>query len=249
MEESKEKRKCFIITPIGENGSRTFRDAKGVIESSIRPVLIKYGFKDIKPAYEIKESGMIGNQIIERILYDDLVVANLTGVNPNVMYELAIRHVISKPIIHICERNTMLPFDIKDFRTIFYDNDMLGAKELEMELEKYVREIDFTKEYNDNPICNGTDKVKNIFANYKNVGNSDILIRMQSNDEQMKNFTNRFVSEIPDLSVSGYKKVENTFLIYVNNSGRRNFLDLSLRLKEISSKIGIKVFFVDDLKC
>ena len=79
---SEEQKKCFIITPIGNDGSETFRMAKGVIESVIKPVLERNGFEDIKPAYEILESGMIGNQIVDRIVNDDLVIANLTGNNP-----------------------------------------------------------------------------------------------------------------------------------------------------------------------
>ena len=149
------KKRCFIITPIGDERSETFRMAKGVIESVIKPVLERNGFEDIKPAYEILESGMIGNQIVDRIVNDDLVIANLTGNNPNVMYELAIRHAAAKPIIHICEDGTKLPFDIKDSRTIFYKNDMLGTKELIEDLECFVKEVDYKKEYIDNPIYSG----------------------------------------------------------------------------------------------
>lgn len=147
-------KRCFIITPIGNANSDIFRKAKGVIESVIKPVLEKNRFDDIKPAYEIMESGMIGNQIINRIINDDLVIANLTGNNPNVMYELAIRHVVAKPIIHICENGTILPFDIKDNRTIFYTNDMLGVQELKNEFERFVKRMSYSKEYKDNPIYN-----------------------------------------------------------------------------------------------
>lgn len=145
-------RKCFIITPIGSENSDIFRKAKGVIESVIKPVLKEYGFDDIKPAYEINVSGMINTQIINRIIDDDLVVANLTGNNPNVMYELCLRHVVAKPIIHICESGTSLPFDIKDNRTIFYTNDMLGVEELKDVINKFMCEMDFNAEYMDNPV-------------------------------------------------------------------------------------------------
>lgn len=152
-EENKEqRRKCFIITPIGNENSEIFRKAKGVIDSVIKPVLEKYDFDDIKPAYEILESGMISNQIINRIVNDDLVIANLTGNNPNVMYELSIRHATAKPIIHICENGTVLPFDIKDSRTIFYENDMLGVSELKESLKRFLVEIDYGADYSDNPI-------------------------------------------------------------------------------------------------
>lgn len=150
--DKKEAKKCFIITPIGENNSETFRMANGVIQSVIKPVLYKYGYNDIKPSYEISQTGMINTQIINRILDDDLVIANLTGNNPNVMYELCLRHVSAKPIIHICQYGTSLPFDIKDNRTIFYKDDMMGVQELIEQLNKFLKEINYSKECIDNPI-------------------------------------------------------------------------------------------------
>lgn len=168
-EKKEQGKKCFIITPIGNENSSIFRKAKGVIESVIKPILEKYGFDDIKPAYEIMESGMISNQIIGRIINDDLIVANLTGNNPNVMYELAIRHGAAKPIIHICEDGTSLPFDIKDNRTIFYKDDMLGVQELKRNFEDFVKQVDYSKEYKDNPIYNGI-KIENFLKNMNDEG-------------------------------------------------------------------------------
>lgn len=154
VQEEIQGKKCFIITPIGDANSSIFRKAKGVIDSVIKPVLHEYGFNDVKPAYEMNVSGMITTQIINRIISDDLVIVNLTGNNPNVMYELCLRHVVQKPIIHICENGTALPFDIKDNRTIFYEDDMLGADELKEKLSSFVDEIEYMKAYVDNPIYN-----------------------------------------------------------------------------------------------
>lgn len=150
-----EKKSCFIITPIGDLDSPIFRKINGVITSTIRPVLQEMGFGNISAAHEINKVGSINTQIINRIVYDDLVIANLTENNPNVMYELCLRHVAAKPIIHICEKGTALPFDIKDNRTIFYENDMLGVEELKGNLKKYLNEIDYKKEYIDNPVYLG----------------------------------------------------------------------------------------------
>lgn len=151
---SEQSKKCFIITPIGEENSDVFRRAKGVIESVIKPVLKEYGYDDIKPAYEINISGTINTQIINRIVENDLVIANLTGNNPNVMYELCLRHVVAKPIIQICQHGTSLPFDIKDNRTIFYKDDMLGVEELKENIAKFMNEIEYDEDYMDNPIYN-----------------------------------------------------------------------------------------------
>jgi len=51
----------------------------------------------------------------------DLVIADLTYHNPNVFYELAVRHLNKKPVIHLIKKGEKIPFDINDRRTIFYE--------------------------------------------------------------------------------------------------------------------------------
>jgi len=151
------EKNCFIITPIGNNDSQTRRNTDGLINTVLRPLLENdFDFKTIVAAHEINASGSINNQIMKKIIYDDLVIANLTGVNPNVMYEVAVRHATRKPIIHICEEGTKLPFDIIDQRTIFYKNDMLGVKELKTALILMIKEAIKEKQFSDNPIYNAT---------------------------------------------------------------------------------------------
>ena len=145
---------CFIITPISNNDSPERRKANGVINSVIKPLLQSnaHNFNNIKAAHEISESGSINSQIMNSIFDADLVIANLTNSNPNVMYELAVRHAIQKPIIHICEDNTKLPFDIIDQRTIFFTNDMQGVNELKKRLNEMLITINYNDLFSDNPI-------------------------------------------------------------------------------------------------
>lgn len=130
-------KKCFVVTPIGSDLSSTRRYADGIIDSVIKPVMEPKGY-EIKAAHQIASSGSITKQVIERLLEDDLVIANLTELNANVMYELAVRHCVGLPIVAIAEQGTVLPFDISDERTIFYTNDMAGVEELKKHLDKAV---------------------------------------------------------------------------------------------------------------
>jgi hypothetical protein len=143
---------CFIITPIGEINSPINLKAKGLINSVIEPILQEFGFKAL-PAYAMADSGSINRQVLKSIISNELVIANLTGLNPNVMYELAVRHAVRLPVIIMAEDDTKLPFDINDQRTIFYSDTLLGSEIAKPALRSAIEAVLKSKdEPVDNPI-------------------------------------------------------------------------------------------------
>jgi hypothetical protein len=105
----KPKKSCFVIAPIGPTGSDTRKRSDKVLKHIFRRAL--------EEKYEVTRADEI-----DEVQDSDLVVADLTETNPNVFYELAVRHAIEKAIIHVIDpRLSKIPFDIAGFRTIEFD--------------------------------------------------------------------------------------------------------------------------------
>jgi len=143
------KKTCFIITPIGKPTDPIRRHIDGVVQG-IKDAI--GGEFDVIVAHEMFDIGSINRQVLEQIYTSDLVIANLTNLNPNVMYELAFRHSVGKPAIVIAEAGTVLPFDVKDERAFEYVNDYMGLKELGKTLYTCVEKINFADETPRSPI-------------------------------------------------------------------------------------------------
>jgi hypothetical protein len=128
-------KKAFIIGPIGPENSDIRRRIDGLLAEVFRPILKEFGYHAVA-SHEESKTGSITLQIVEHLLNDDLVVCDLTQHNPNVMYELAVRHFINKPVITVTEEGTKIPFDIGQDRVLVFVNDTLGIYHLKRILGK-----------------------------------------------------------------------------------------------------------------
>jgi hypothetical protein len=115
---------CFVIGPIGKDGSLQRKHSDLLLNAVIKEVLHQeeFGYL-VKRADEDSDPGMIGDRVISDIINAELVVADLTELNPNAFYELGIRHSTEKPTIHVARAETTLPFDTVSHSTIFVDLD------------------------------------------------------------------------------------------------------------------------------
>src|SRR6267143_4729747 len=144
---------CFVISPIGEEGSPVRKRSDQLLIHIIKHVLEPAPFSfDVTRADEIQKPGLISQQVIELAIDAPLVVADLTDYNPNVLYELAIRHAARKPVIHMIRVGQSIPFDIADQRTIYYDTDIGAAEDARVKLGKQVQAALDDPTAVDNPI-------------------------------------------------------------------------------------------------
>lgn len=111
---------CFLVTPIGEPGSAERQHSDLIMGSFVEPALDGSGLTVVR-ADKIDKPGVITRQIVDYLVNARLVIADLSFSNPNVFYELAIRHAIRKPIIQIIREGDRIPFDVNQMRTIKID--------------------------------------------------------------------------------------------------------------------------------
>lgn len=146
------KKECFVIAPIGSAGSEVRKKSDQVFKHIIQKTLEPLQYKAVR-ADHIAEPGMITSQIIQRINDAPLVIADLSGHNPNVFYELAVRHAANKPVIQLITKGEQIPFDVSGSRTIYYDmNDLDTVDAAKDELAKEILAIESKQVTVDNPI-------------------------------------------------------------------------------------------------
>jgi hypothetical protein len=117
--EPSEKQPCFVISPIGPDESDVRKKADQVLRHIIKKALgDTYA---VERADDISKPGLITLQIIERLMKAPMVVADLSDANANVYYELAIRHFVKKPVVHLITEGQKPPFDVAQMRYISYD--------------------------------------------------------------------------------------------------------------------------------
>jgi hypothetical protein len=156
-EASGKKGTCFVISPIGAEGSDIRRRSDQVLTHIITPVATELGYETIR-ADKISEPGMITSQVIQHLVEDLLVVADLSGHNPNVFYELAVRHAVRKPVVQLIQIGEAIPFDVAQTRTVQYDHrDLDVAARCRDELREHIKAIEKDPAKVDTPVSIAVD--------------------------------------------------------------------------------------------
>lgn len=121
----------FVIMPFNEK----FND---VYNLGIKSSLEQEGFVCIRADENIEDEKIFEN-IIESIKNADVMIADITGNNPNVFYELGYSHAINKKVIIITQDRGKTPFDIYGIRNIEYKSDKITL--LSNEIRKIIKAI------------------------------------------------------------------------------------------------------------
>lgn len=153
--------KCFVIMPFGNpriNADHA-RKLESIYSQWIKPTvesIIIPGTNDEKltchRADKTAKPGEIISHIIENLIDSDIVIADLSGKNANVFYELGVRHAVNSNAVLIADNIDDIPFDLRGLRTIVYEYEPESMLALKSSLEKAINEILKEPDKIDNPV-------------------------------------------------------------------------------------------------
>lgn len=130
-------KKLFFVTPIGSDSSEERRDSDFVLKNFLNPVAEKLGY-DVLRSDLISTPGKVDDAVITQLVKSDLVVVDITGSNPNVMFELGFRYATKKPYVVISQSLESTPFDIRNIRTLQYTVTAPNIEEINSKLESMI---------------------------------------------------------------------------------------------------------------
>jgi hypothetical protein len=123
----------FVLMPFAEN-------LRGVYEDHIKPVVSQVSLTVGRGDDFFTASSIMG-EVWSSIYHSRIVIADCTGRNPNVFYEIGIAHTVGKPVVLLAQMIEDIPFDLRHIRTILYAYTLRGMKEFEESLKKVLHTL------------------------------------------------------------------------------------------------------------
>lgn len=151
---------CFVVSPIGKEGSDNYNRFKEVLDYVIKPAIETSSMKlRIIRADDINRSGSFIKDILQHLYSSYIVIVDLTDQNPNVFYELGVRHSISARTILIAQKLEDIPSDLREYRTIIYDTSAKGSHNFASKIHEFINDIKNEPDRPDNPVL---DRLPNL---------------------------------------------------------------------------------------
>ena len=132
-----DKNLCFILMPFNDK-------LNPIYEKIIKPVLTELKIKGLR-ADEIFISRPIIEDVWNNIRKSKFLIADLTERNANVFYELGLAHALNKEVILMCQNLDDVPFDLRHYRIIIYQDSISGADKLKSTLKDFIKEQESKK--------------------------------------------------------------------------------------------------------
>jgi len=200
---------CFVIMPYGGNDEVARKRYTGVYKSIIAPAAIEAGYKPKRSDIE-NSPGNITHDIINDLASADIVIADLTSANPNVFFELGIRHAFRKSgTVHIIDINHEIPFDVKNYRAIEYSTELADISCAIELISEAIKKREDSPEKSDNPVHDAISDLPMNILSAGDVALKDQIEKLQDRTDSLEERNKGLQARIYELDPSeGYQREE-----------------------------------------
>lgn len=162
--------------PFSTTTTASEEDWDKIYTNLFKPIIEKSKFGYVCKRSEL-ENGSFTRDIIIDLRDAYVVLADITDYNPNVMWELGVRHSLSKRTIMTARSDFIqkIPADIREYGVIPYDTKITSYKEFEEQLTKILQKIENEPEKPNSPVFNFLKEENLILSSY---GRKQIINRL-----------------------------------------------------------------------
>ena len=173
-------RECFVIMPIGSGDAYHVHHNryKHIIQPAVEGLRVddQQVFRCVRADF-VTETGSITRDLLGRLYRSDAVIADLTDLNPNVFYELGVRHALRTGTVLIALRGTKPPFDVGDLRVIPFDDRVGAEKDAIPQIQELLRSVLSEPRPQDSPVLHAIPELAELGAVKEHEAKISALLR------------------------------------------------------------------------
>lgn len=154
---------AFVIMPFSDTVSCTQAQWTEIFEDIFRPAFSDLGYacERAKPAI-----GNLTGSIVDQLRTSRIVLADLTDRNPNVFYELGVRHTLRRGTIIVSQNDKHVPSDLRGYWFLTYGIRPAEVREFKTNIARLVKEFEASPQRSDNPVAEYLQKENLVVSDY-----------------------------------------------------------------------------------
>lgn len=194
-----EVKDCFVIMPFSASQTHTAEEWTETFENFFKPAWNSFNIDCYRT--EVPR-GSITKDIIEKLFSASIVFADLTDSNPNVMYELGVRHTFKKPSVMVKTKRSEIPFDVNDYNVFEYEYTPKGLENLKSHLRTIIEDIRKFPNKADNPVWDFRNTSDFLIDYYRNMETAYKLQALVLELNSNSNLCDEFLDGIENIDLT-----------------------------------------------
>ncbi|MBC8274520.1 MAG: hypothetical protein H8E40_06085 [Chloroflexi bacterium] len=187
---------CFVIMPFSKTESCSQQIWTKIYEEMVKPAVtgskLSFTCERAKP-----RTGNLIRDILNKLNSADVVIADLTDMNPNVFYELGVRHTLRNRTVLITQDMQHVPSDLQSYWVVVYKRGQVGRADFKQNIREILREMITAPDKPDSPVADFLTETNRKLLSQEKSDTSKKLTALCSELSHNINTTERLLGKVP----------------------------------------------------